>query len=342
MRCALEFRRKVRRLFNRCRADNDSRSWELYREAQWSSRKEVRKTSKETWRTFCSSIKDINNSTRLHRALSRDPNIRLGSTVAHCGGRTQSEGETLNLLLASHLLFSVVLEAVPAAACRAKRLDWRVAVRIISYRKWGGRLILLPYNLQIWMGNSRLCCSRDGRISSLTWSGSFVPAWRLVTFQLFGAGRNSCSGSRDFSPFILTSSLLKTLDSLVDKYLRDEGMAFKPLVPNQHAYQAGKSVEMALNQLVLRVEKALDQQEIALGVFLGMEGAYNNTSYDFMCVALARHGVEYTIARRIRATWRIGWSRRPLRGPPGLSQCTGTVHREVFFHPSYGALSTNY
>jgi hypothetical protein len=34
-------RREVRRPFNRCWADNNSHSWELYREAQWKYRKEV-------------------------------------------------------------------------------------------------------------------------------------------------------------------------------------------------------------------------------------------------------------------------------------------------------------
>jgi hypothetical protein len=34
-------RREVRLLFNRCQADNDSYSWELYREVQWRYRKEV-------------------------------------------------------------------------------------------------------------------------------------------------------------------------------------------------------------------------------------------------------------------------------------------------------------
>jgi len=56
-------------------------------------------------------------------------------------------------------------------------------------------------------------------------------------------------------------------------------------------------VETALHQLVVRVEKALDQQEIALGVFLDIEGAFNNTSYDSMCAALVRRGVNYTIVR---------------------------------------------
>ena len=92
------------------------------------------------------------------------------------------------------------------------------------------------------------------------------------------------------------------MERLVDKLLRDEILLLKPLHPNQHAYQAGKSVETALHQLVVRVDKALDQQEIALGVFLDIEGAFNNTSYDSMCAALAGHGVDYTIVRWIRAT----------------------------------------
>jgi hypothetical protein len=46
-------------------------------------------------------------------------------------------------------------------------------------------------------------------------------------------------------------------ERLVDRFLRDEILALRPLHPNQHAYQAGKSLETALHQLVGRVEKAL-------------------------------------------------------------------------------------
>jgi len=93
-------RREVRRLFNTCRAGNKPSSWELYREAQRRYRKEVRKASKEIWRTFCSSINDLPRSAKLHRALTRDPKIRLGFLVTPTGQRTQSEGETLDLLFA--------------------------------------------------------------------------------------------------------------------------------------------------------------------------------------------------------------------------------------------------
>ena len=63
----------------------------------------------------------------------------------------------------------------------------------------------------------------------------------------------------------------------MNTFLRDEILVLRPLHPNQNVYQAGKSVETALHQLMVRAEKALDQQEIALGIFLDIEGVFDNT-----------------------------------------------------------------
>ena len=72
-------------------------------------------------------------------------------------------------------------------------------------------------------------------------------------------GRSSYCGPRDFRPISLTSFLLKTMEGLVDSFfLRNEILALQPIHPDQHAYQAARSVETALHQLVVRVEKALD------------------------------------------------------------------------------------
>jgi len=51
----------------------------------------------------------------------------------------QSKGETLDLLLATQLPNSAVIEreAAPAAACRAKRLDRHMAARVVTY----GRMV---------------------------------------------------------------------------------------------------------------------------------------------------------------------------------------------------------
>jgi hypothetical protein len=127
----------------------------------------------------------------------------------------------------------------------------------------------------------------------------YVPAiWRQVkVLFILKPSMNSYSRPRDYSPISLTSFLLKTMERLVDRYLRDEALALVP-----HAYQVGKSVERALHWLTVRVEKALEQQETALGVFLDIEGAFNNTCYDTMCDALVRHGSDHTTVWWIRAT----------------------------------------
>jgi hypothetical protein len=88
----------------------------------------------------------------------------------------------------------------------------------------------------------------------------------------------------------------------VDRYIRDGALVIEPLHPNQHACQGGKSVATALHQLVVRVEKVLDQRELALAVFLDIEGAYNYTSFDSVCTALCGRGVDSTIVRWTRAT----------------------------------------
>jgi len=79
------------------------------------------------------------------------------------------------------------------------------------------------------------------------------------------------------------------------------------------------------HQFVVQVEKALDQQEIALGAFLDIERAFNNTCYDTMCDALVRHGSEYTIMQWIKATWLLRALMKFLRG----SQYPGVALREV-------------
>jgi hypothetical protein len=62
----------------------------------------VGKASKETRSTFCTSINELPKASRLHRALSKAPKVRLDSLVALSEERTQSEEETLDLLLHPH------------------------------------------------------------------------------------------------------------------------------------------------------------------------------------------------------------------------------------------------
>ena len=140
--------------------------------------------------------------------------------MAPIGERTQSEGETLDLLLATHFPESDAVEGgvVPDSACRATRVDWRVAAGIITCRRveWvidsfvpykspgmdgifpallqEGREILIPYLARIFRA-----CLATGYVPSL---------WRQAKVVFIPKpGRSSCCGPRDCIPISLTSFL---------------------------------------------------------------------------------------------------------------------------------------
>jgi len=141
----------------------------------------------------------------------------------------QSEGETLELLLTTHFPNLVITQesAVPAAALLVKRPDWRLTMRIVSYRRveWaidssapykspgvdGIFLALLQQVREVvipqLVGVFRACLS-TGYVSAIRRQVKvvFIPKPR----------RSSYSGPRDYRPISFTSFLLKMLERLVD------------------------------------------------------------------------------------------------------------------------------
>jgi hypothetical protein len=95
------------------------------------------------------------------------------------------------------------------------------------------------------------------------------------------------------------SFILKTLEKLLDRHIRGGALVEKPLHQNQFAYTAGMSMETALFQVVHRLEKCLEHKEIALGAFLDIEGAFDNSSFKTIITAARERGLEETCCRWI-------------------------------------------
>jgi hypothetical protein len=74
--------------------------------------------------------------------------------------------------------------------------------------------------------------------------------------------------AKAYHPISLSSFVLKTMEKLVDRHVRDGVLRIHPLNRNQHAYQKGKSTETALRNVVTRIEYAIEHKDIALGAFL--------------------------------------------------------------------------
>ena len=104
-------------------------------------------------------------------------------------------------------------------------------------------------------------------------------------------GKNGHIYAKDFIPISLTSFLLKTLERLVDRYLKIGPLVKHPLAATQYAYRECRSTETALHHLVSRVERQLEMKEYAIGAFLDIKGAFDSTSIDTIKQAMNRHDV---------------------------------------------------
>ncbi|XP_071054995.1 uncharacterized protein [Onthophagus taurus] len=107
---------------------------------------------------------------------------------------------------------------------------------------------------------------------------------------------------KSFRPISLSSFLLKTLERLCDRYIRDFCLPTKPVNPNQHAYTQGKSTLTALHSVTSFVGGALDLKESALGVFIDIEGAFDKTTFSGISEALLEHNVPPTLCGWIENT----------------------------------------
>jgi hypothetical protein len=118
-------------------------------------------------------------------------------------------------------------------------------------------------------------------------------------------GKNGHICAKDFRPISLTSFLLKTLDRLVDRYLKIGPLVKYPLAATQYAYRECRCTETALHHLVSRVEQQLEMNEYAIGAFLDIEGALDSTSIDTIKQAMKRHDVPEVL---------VDWTENMLAG----------------------------
>jgi hypothetical protein len=141
------------------------------------------------------------------------------------------------------------------------RADWNLAKRVINQSRirWAlgtlkpfkavGADEIVPALLQ--QGEEQivpLLC----RIYRACLAYGFIPtAWRQVKVTFIpDPGKLDYTKVKDYRPISLSSFLLKTMEKLVERHIRDDSLRKYPLHHNQHAYQTGKSTETALHNVV--------------------------------------------------------------------------------------------
>ena len=87
---------------------------------------------------------------------------------------------------------------------------------------------------------------------------TYAPAWCLVT---------------------LSSLVIKSVEKLVLWQLDGLSLINDSLSKDQHAFRAKYSTESALSDFVDDIESSITRDQIALGIFLDIKGAFNNCQH---------------------------------------------------------------
>ncbi|MCP3661285.1 MAG: hypothetical protein GY696_02130 [Gammaproteobacteria bacterium] len=302
-------RRKFRRASDARAVDAD---WADYTESRREYKREIRRAKRQSWRVFCEGVEGQRPTARLHRLLGKEHINQPDFFTLPSGELTTSREESLLHLLQVHFpgCSTQVAHIASPHAQEASLLDWEVACEIVTEARirWAiksfapykaaGEDKIFPALLQ--KGLEVILKPLKAIFRACIALGYIPVPWRAVRVIFIPKPGKPCySVAKAHRPISLTSFLLKSLERLVDWFLREGVLMRNPLHKCQHAYLSGKSTESALHQLVGRVEAALERKEYALTAFLDIEGAFDNATFQSMLGALAQRGVEPVVVRWI-------------------------------------------
>ena len=91
-------------------------------------------------------------------------------------------------------------------------------------------------------------------------------------------GKDDYSTPRSFRPITLSSFLIKGLERVMLWELNRTALRESTLSDRQHAFRKGRSTDSALTSMVEHIESALINKGFALGVFLDIQGAFDNVN----------------------------------------------------------------
>jgi ribonuclease HI len=280
--CA-NLKKEVKRLSGRFRYRRTEASHEALTEARRNYSKAIRKAKREDWKRFCNEANDQKKVSLLNRVINAKENQTLGLLHSGDGTLNDSPEQSLELLLDTHFPGSIKETEENANAHPLTEGDdsfittQRVQAAAASFGdlKASGPDGIPPVALK------RLGKKANQRLTELlkaSYRLGYVPSvWRhsRVIF-IPKQGKDSYTLPRSFRPITLSSFIMKTLERVVLWHLEDTSLIEIPLSKDQHAFRKGRSTETALSNMTEYIESALLNKSFALGVFLDIQGAFDN------------------------------------------------------------------
>ena len=334
--------KKMRHKYERSRTEEDL---DVMRRTRNSYISEVKKAKKQGFEKLCTDMKDLNTAAKLKKVLQWGKQGTIGTIRRPSGEYTNTPEETLQVLLETH--FPRDMEKIITTAATATPTvtelstapsvsiepsitgnttpikiediinEETVRASINSFQpfKSPGMDGIYPILLQQGLD---IIESKLQRIYEICIKTGNTPASWLETKVVFipKPGKTDYTDPKSFRPISLSSFMLKGLERLIFWHINNTTLKKNPLHRNLYSYREGMSTEDALHNLVNKIEKALENNEVAVILFLDMDAAFSSASIQGITKNLKKQEVEPELVR---------WSENMLRN----RRATATLNNET-------------
>lgn len=286
----------------------DNQLKENYNIAQKKLRSLMHENKDEDWKKFCTELTDISNISKVCKALTGTKSTPLDSLRKSNGEYTKNPQETLETL--SGALFTQtnpnMAELAPIENCLTKQ-DIQ---SIISYNRLTEAIRTINKNKaegEDKISNIMLFEALDVilvpllNIYRLSLKLAKIPIiWQTSkTAILAKPGKSNYQHPKSFRIITLSSCTLKVMEKLILWYLQRDLKLELALSEQQHGFRKGCSTESAILQVTSIIETAIKNGNQALGIFMDIEGAFDNIPFVAIKSALERTAAKGNISNWI-------------------------------------------
>jgi hypothetical protein len=322
-------RKDSRRMWNAYRRNKTQENWETYRKSRNIFSTTVREAQQKSWKDYCTSVESSAESARMHKVMKDDRFIKLGRLKVGAD-YTKDETESVKHLLEQHFpsdndrgRTQLLLEEIDTSEVDTIVTPLLVEKAIMRFGPFKAPGVDGIFPMLLQQAKDEIVNPLTKIFKACLLHGYIPKAWRKTKVVFLPKpGKSNYESASSWRPISLTSFLLKTLERLIDWYLRSVDLVQRLKNNRQFAYIAGLSTDAAIHQIVARAEGALKTGEVAICVFLDIKGAFNDVKFNILEKAMLKHGISKLCIRFISQMLRqrevnaLGVSRKVERGCP--------------------------
>ena len=255
-----------------------------YRRGKRNFTKLIKKAREKAWKKYVTKIESTQETARITKILNKTNISPLGTLKDKNGKITQTPTETLNVL-ADDLLGKEVPPRPNQKMEKNLNIDdikkfitpqrLKKAINQLKKNKTPGHDGIVN-EMIINCPNKIQDCILKIFIGSI-YHEHIPTSWQIANSAILAKpGKGDYATAKSYRIISLTSNLLKLLETLILWHLQEDLKIEQALNPNQYGFRSGHSTEAIITKVVNKIQTALKHGDHALGIFLDIQGAFDN------------------------------------------------------------------